>query len=141
MFEKEDLKIAFATSYAFYQKALGYHWNVVGRNFYSDHLLLEKIYTDVYGYIDKFAEIIRSTGEVVPSTFDRLETLSLIKNDNRVLTADAMIFNLNVVNHVLIGNLTTLIPTVEDSDIQNFLQDVLYLHNKIKWMLDSTEQP
>jgi DNA-binding ferritin-like protein len=56
------LKTGFASEYAFLLKSQNYHWNTVGRVFYQDHLLFERIYTEVEEIIDPFAEIFASVG-------------------------------------------------------------------------------
>ncbi len=54
-----QLKIAFASQYAFAIKAQNFHWNVEGSDFYQLHNMFEDIYNEVYGSIDAFAENIR----------------------------------------------------------------------------------
>ena len=54
-----QLKIAFASQYAFALKAQNFHWNVEGSDFYQLHQLFDTIYGEVYGAVDDFAENIR----------------------------------------------------------------------------------
>ena len=42
-----QLKIAFASQYAFALKAQNFHWNVEGSDFYQLHKLFEDIYDEV----------------------------------------------------------------------------------------------
>ena len=49
-------KIAFASQFTFYLKAHFFHWNVEGILFQELNALFEKIYEEVYGSIDDFAE-------------------------------------------------------------------------------------
>ena len=53
---KQAMKVAFASEYAFALKSQNFHWNVEGNDFYELHLLFERIYDEVYGSIDNFAE-------------------------------------------------------------------------------------
>ena len=52
--EKSVLE-AFGTSYAFYVKTAGFHWNVTGTDFFQYHELFGEIYSEVYGSVDTFA--------------------------------------------------------------------------------------
>jgi DNA-binding ferritin-like protein len=42
------------------------HVNIEGRNFYSDHKLLKKMYKELFHDVDKLAELIRAYGEYMP---------------------------------------------------------------------------
>ena len=42
-----QLKIAFASQYAFALKAQNFHWNVEGADFYQLHKLFETIYEEI----------------------------------------------------------------------------------------------
>ena len=55
----ETLKTLLATSYALSIKAQHFHWNVEGPDFPQYHEFFGNYYEEVYGSIDKLAEIIR----------------------------------------------------------------------------------
>ena len=74
------LRTAFASQYAFLIKAQHCHWNVQGRNFYSDHLLFERIYTEVEETIDPLAENLRKSQVMVPAGVETIDDLSVIKD-------------------------------------------------------------
>ena len=64
------LQSAFASEYAYLIKAQNFHWNVTGREFYQDHLLFQRIYEEVEGSLDTFAENLRKSGVMAPAGLD-----------------------------------------------------------------------
>lgn len=63
---KDKLKQVLGTSFAFYIKAAGFHWNIEGPNFPQYHAFLGDLYNEVYGSIDQLAEIIRQLDSYAP---------------------------------------------------------------------------
>lgn len=86
-----QLKIAFASQYAFAIKAQNFHWNVEGPDFYQLHKLFEDIYDEVYGSIDAFAENIRKVKGYAPASLERFSTLSAVDDETSVLDPQAMV--------------------------------------------------
>jgi starvation-inducible DNA-binding protein len=78
--EPKALQSAFASEYAYLVKAQNFHWNVVGREFYADHLLFERLYTEVQENLDAFAENLRKTGTMVPAGLAQLAQLSIVND-------------------------------------------------------------
>ena len=89
-----QLKIAFASQYAFAIKAQNYHWNVEGSDFYQLHNLFEDIYTEVYGAIDAFAENIRKIKAYTPASLYRFSALAAIDDEVEILEPQAMVAEL-----------------------------------------------
>ncbi len=46
------LSVVFANSYTLFIKLQSSHWNFIGSDFYSKHLLFERIYTEIYGTLE-----------------------------------------------------------------------------------------
>ena len=86
-----QLKIAFASQYAFAIKAQNFHWNVEGGDFYQLHNMFEDIYNEVYGTIDAFAENIRKIKSYTPASLYRFSALSAIDDETEVLDPQAMV--------------------------------------------------
>ena len=138
---KLKAKQAFADSYLFYLQAHYYHWNVEGRHFSQDHGLFGKVYEEVYGEMDKFAEEIRTLGTYAPGVFDRFMDLSQIQQEARVVEAEEMYSKLIDSNTKVIEILTELFEMLEDNKLYGFADFVgerIDAHNKHQWMLKST---
>jgi starvation-inducible DNA-binding protein len=138
---KLKAKQAFADSYLFYLQAHYYHWNVEGRHFSQDHELFGKVYEEVYGEMDKFAEEIRTLGTYAPGVFDRFIDLSQIQQEARVVDAEEMYSKLIDSNAKVIEILTELFEMLEANRLHGFADFIggrIDSHNKHQWMLKST---
>ena len=89
-----QLKIAFASQYAFAIKAQNFHWNVEGIDFYQKHKMFQKIYEETYGAVDDFAENIRKIKAYTPASLYRFSALAAIDDEVEVLEPQAMIAEL-----------------------------------------------
>jgi len=89
-----QLKIAFASQYAFAIKAQNYHWNVEGIDFYQKHKMFQKIYEETYGAVDDFAENIRKIKAYTPASLYRFSALSAVDDEVEILDPQAMVAEL-----------------------------------------------
>lgn len=134
-------KIAFATEFSFYLKAHNYHWNVTGADFFEYHELFGKIYEEVYGAIDDFAEKIRSLGSFVPASYTRFSVLTQIEDETEILPQMAMVQQLIEDNQKAIGMLKIVYDLAEansEHGFSNFLAERMDAHKKHGWMLRSS---
>ena len=138
----EDLlKSAFATEFAFYLKAHGFHWNVEGSDFYEYHLIFERIYSEVYGSIDTFAEELRAARIYAPASFTQLDELSLVECQEGVPAAMLMAQELLADSDACAEMFRVAFDAAEsqgDHGLSNFLADRQDAHKKHSWMLRST---
>jgi len=117
------------------------HVNIVGRNFASDHKLLQKVYEDLQEQIDKLAELLRTLGEFMPN--DIYGVL-----DTSEITTDAIEGKADVLISRVYDDLVTLkecyeeLMTVADEEghkeIANYAQDRILALAKHIWMLSAT---
>ncbi len=137
----QALKIAFASEYAFYLKAHYFHWNVEGPNFPQYHDLFGKIYEEVYGSIDTFAEEIRATGAYTPGSFARFSVLSQIDDETEVLDAQSMLIELLKDSDKMSEMFRIVFRAAEElglHGLSDFLASRQDAHAKHSWMLRST---
>ena len=134
-------KQAFADTFLFYLQAHYYHWNVEGRHFSQDHKLLGKIYEEVFGSIDTFAEELRSMGTYAPGVFDRLKELATIQQSDEIPVAEKMMQNLIDSNEKVLKSLDTAFDVLEANHLHgfgDFIAGRIDAHSKHGWMLRST---
>ena len=137
----EELKVAFASTYAFYLKAHYYHWNVEGPDFPQYHEFFGNLYQEVYGAIDKMAEHIRALDAYAPGSFSRLEELSAIKGEDNIIPGLEMASRLLADNDKLVPMLISVMKKAEKVDrygTANFIQDRIEAHRIHSWMLRAT---
>ena len=131
-------KIAFASTFSFYLKAQNFHWNVEGSDFLEYHDLFGKIYEEVYGSIDNFAEKIRSIGTYVPASLSRFNMLTQVEDQIEVISKDQMVLQLAADNEKMVKILKMAYDIAEvhgEHGFSNFLAERMDAHRKHGWML------
>jgi len=138
-----QLKIAFASQYAFAIKAQNYHWNVEGNDFYQLHLLFETIYDEVYGAVDAFAENIRKIKAYTPASLYRFSALTAIDDEVEVLDPSAMVAELLRDAEKMQEIMKVLFTEAENlghHGLSNFLADRQDAFAKHAWFLRATSK-
>jgi len=135
------LKISFASEFSFYLKAQYFHWNVEGENFQQYHELFGKIYEEVYGSIDDFAENIRKAGSYTPGSFERFSMLSKIDDETEIPDARSMT-EILLEDSDRMANIFKLVFDIAERNGEHGLADFLAgrqdAHRKHSWMLRAT---
>lgn len=134
-------KIAFASEFSFYLKAHQFHWNVEGMFFESLHTLFGKIYEEVYGSIDTFAEQIRALGSYMPGSYTRLSMLSKVEDETEILEAKQMVQELLLDNEkmkVILKKLFEMSEAAGEHGFSDFVAGRIDAHAKHGWMLRAT---
>ena len=132
------LKTAFASEYAFALKAQNFHWNVEGPLFGQLHDLFERIYTEVYGSIDTFAEQLRALQMYAPASYSKFSMLSQVKDENEILDFQNMLRELLEDSDRMANIFRITFDMAEqngDHGLSNFLADRQDAHKKHSWML------
>jgi starvation-inducible DNA-binding protein len=136
-------KVGFASTFSFYLKAHNFHWNVVGNDFEQYHGLFGKIYEEVYGTVDNFAENIRKLGTFVPGSYTRFSMLTQIDDETEILPLDQMKSELLADNEKMIGILKLIYQLSEQNQeygFSNYLAERIDAHRKHGWMLTASSQ-
>ena len=136
-----QLKIAFASQYAFAIKTQNYHWNVEGSDFYQLHNLFEDIYNETYGAIDAFAENIRKIKAYTPASLYRFSALTAIDDEVEVLDPSAMVAELLRDAEKMQEIMKVLFKEAEargENGLSNFLADRQDAFAKHAWFLRAT---
>lgn len=132
------LKIAFADTYAFYVKAQNYHWNVEGPMFAMYHDFFGKIYEEVGGAIDQFAEEIRAQNVYAPAAFSRFSELTNIRDEVLIIKPEQMVSTLFSDNTIVLASLQRARDEADkygENGLVNFIEERLDQHKKHAWML------
>lgn len=138
-----QLKIAFASQYAFAIKAQNFHWNVEGSDFYQLHSLFETIYGEVYGAVDAFAENIRKIKAYTPASLERFSALTAISDEVEVLDPQEMVAELLADAEKMQEIMKVLFQEAEargEHGLSNFLADRQDAFAKHAWFLRATSK-
>jgi len=131
---------AFASEYAFALKAQNFHWNAEGASFYQLHLLFERIYEEVYGVVDQFAEELRALQIYAPASLSKFSMLSKVADENEILDQGGMVAEL-LEDSERMANMFKIVFTMAENNgdhgLSNFFADRQDAHKKHSWMLRS----
>ena len=136
----QEMKVCLASTFAFYLKAHGFHWNVEGSNFPQYHEFLGNLWEETFGAVDPLAEHIRTLEAYAPASLSRYMELSIVKDELNIPSAMSMMVKLKDDNAAIIDLLTTtqaLAEKYKKMGIANFLQDRMAAHEKHGWQLRS----
>jgi len=139
----DSMKQLLAETFAMYLKAHSFHWNVTGPDFYQYHAFFKDIYTELWAAVDLIAEEIRQLNEFVPGSLERFSKLAKAAPTASVPTTEIMISSLRSSNNEVRDCLKECYVKAETAKfygLANFLQDRMMAHNKLEWMLSSSER-
>jgi starvation-inducible DNA-binding protein len=136
----QEMKVTLASTFAFYLKAHGFHWNVEGANFPQYHEFLGGVWEEVFGAVDPLAEHLRTLETYAPASFARYVELSIVKDELNIPAAMSMMKKLLTDNTSIIEQLTktqSLAEKQKKMGLANYIQDRIDAHEKHGWMLRS----
>jgi DNA-binding ferritin-like protein len=138
---QNTLQEVFASNFVAYWRSHSAHINIVGRSFYQDHKLLQKVYEYFQDNIDTLGEKLRSIRAYAP---DSISTIL----DNSMIIDVAVVGDADELLQCVLDSLDPLIDqyhelevaadAVDYTDISNFAQDQIAQLSKFRWMLEST---
>ena len=136
----KGLSALLADSFTLYLMTHNFHWNVVGPQFNSLHLMFMGQYTEQWNALDIIAERIRALGPPAPGTYKELIKLASIKEVDGVPKANDMIRHLVAAQEATARTARKLFDVVEaanDQPTADLLTQRLEVHEKTAWMLRS----
>lgn len=138
---QEYLRQIFNDNFVAYYRSHVAHVNITGRNFYSDHKLLQKIYESLQEQIDTIAELLRTLDEFMPIEIQDVLNQSHISTGQIDGDSDHLIASIMDDLDHLKAEYETLVRYSEDEghdEIANYAQDRILTLAKQIWMLRST---
>jgi DNA-binding ferritin-like protein len=141
MTTQSQLQQVFANNFMAYYRTHVSHVNIQGRNFYSDHKLLGKIYADLQDQTDTIAELLRTVEEFMPASLAEIVESSQITDMPVVGDADTLLEDVRADLVQLKGDHEELMQVAEEDghkEIANYAQDRILQLARYIWMLDST---
>jgi starvation-inducible DNA-binding protein len=137
----EALQQIFRDNFVAYFRSHVAHVNIVGRNFASDHKLLQKTYEDLQGQIDTLGELLRTLKEYMPCDMQEVLTLSHLETDAIEGTSIELIELVTEDLEHLVAEHRELISIAEEEgeqQIANYAQDRVLALEKHIWMQRAT---
>ena len=139
-----SLQDLLADTTAFYLKAHGAHWNVIGEEFQQYHELFGEIYEDVQNAIDPTAELLRKLN--APALADINEIASRaqgepVADDNDPESLAEAVYAANETVLDCIGRAIAESAKLNQQGILNFLAERQDMHQKWSWQLRASLAP
>jgi starvation-inducible DNA-binding protein len=136
----DNLKVLLGSTFAFYVKIHGFHFNIEGDNFPQYHEFLGDFYTEVYGSIDPIGEYIRTLDSYTPGSLTAYAELTIIQDKLKIPRAELMFAESLQDCMKMIALVVTMfdIATEErQQGIANFMAELQDLYAKKAWMIRS----
>lgn len=137
----EQLIQTFNDNFVAYYRSHVAHVNITGRNFRSDHKLLEGVYTRRQDQIDRLAELIRTLDGFMPDEIQDVLNRSGVPTTAIFGDSDTLLTEVKNDLESLKGEYETLMATAEaegHEEIANYAQDQILDLAKSIWMLNAT---
>jgi len=137
----EQLTQVFYNNFVAYFRSHAAHVNITGRNFRSDHKLLQGVYERRQEQIDKIGEILRTMQEYMPCNIQDVIDASAIPTDAIEGNADTLLETVMMDLEHLLDDYKALIVIADSEgleEISNYGQDQALDLEKSIWMLRST---
>jgi DNA-binding ferritin-like protein len=137
----EQLTQIFKDNFVAYYRSHVAHANITGRNFRSDHKLLQGVYERRQAQIDVLGELLRTLKEYMPCDLSEVIADSQIGTDVLEGDADFLLECIKEDLEFLCNEYRELIVIAEEeeqSQIANYAQEQVLDLDKSIWMLDST---
>lgn len=137
----EQLTQIFKDNFVAYYRSHVAHANITGRNFRSDHKLLQGVYERRQAQIDIIGELLRTLKEYMPCDLGEVIAESQIGTDVLEGDADFLLECIKEDLEFLCNEYRELIVIAEEeeqSQIANYAQEQVLDLDKSIWMLEST---
>ena len=137
----EQLNQVFCDNFVTYYRSHVAHVNIMGRNFRSDHKLLQGVYERRQAQIDVIAELIRTLQEFMPCCLTDIMAASEITDEPIEGDADELLNAVRDDLEQLKGCYEELMAVADSEgheEISNYAQDQILDIAKSIWMLSST---
>ena len=129
-----------ADSYTLYLKTHNYHWNVMGPQFNTLHLMFEGQYTELATAVDEIAERIRALGVKAPGSYREYAGLTEVEEGDGSESAEEMIRQLAIGQETVVRTARAIFPAADaanDEPTADLLTQRMQIHEKNAWMLRS----
>jgi DNA-binding ferritin-like protein len=137
----EQLTQIFKDNFVAYFRSHVAHANITGRNFRSDHKLLQGVYERRQAQIDIIGELLRTLGDFMPCDLAEVIGESQIASDELAGDSDFLLECIKEDLEFLADEYRELVIIAEledQSQISNYAQDQILDLTKSIWMITST---
>lgn len=121
----------------FYQNVRGYHWNIIGENFFDLHVKFEELYTDLIEKIDDIAERIRELDNFPNHNYSHYLIVSEIKESEQIKDGDKCVEGILQGFKILISKqrkIAEIANEICDDGTNDLMNNNIKEQEKLVWM-------
>ena len=136
----EALSNVLADTFTLYLKTHNFHWNVVGPQFHTLHLMFEEQYNELWLAGDAIAERIRAIGCTAPGSYREFSKRTYLQEPEAGLSATEMVAELlrdHETSARTARRALSLARAAVDAPTEDLLTQRLIAHERAAWMLRS----
>lgn len=136
----EELNVLLADYNIYYQNLRGFHWNVLGKNFFDLHEKFEELYTDARIKIDEIAERILTLRHHPQSRFTEYFKLSKVKETSSLISDQKMVEHILTNHESILKQMNKVIKKADEAGDEgtiDMMGGYIASLEKVSWMLDA----
>ncbi len=136
----KELNILLANYHLSYQNLRGFHWNILGQNFFDLHVKFEGLYTDAQVKIDEIAERILTLRYHPISLYSNYLKLASIKEVSPLISDVEMVKAILQDHKILLQQMNTVVEKADsagDEGTIDMMGGYIAELQKASWMLDA----
>ncbi len=135
-----ELNILLADYNLYYQKLRGFHWNILGKNFFELHEKFEELYNDAKVKIDEIAERILTLQHHPVSQFKEYIEMATIEEVTPLLKDTEMVRELLTDHKKLLTQMRVVLTHADEAGDEGTIDMIgAYIREleKLSWMLNA----
>ncbi len=136
----EELNILLADYHVYYQNLRGFHWNVLGKNFFDLHEKFEELYTDARIKVDEIAERILTLRHHPESQFSSYLKIASVTEVSSMISDQEMVNHILNNHEIILKQLSKVVKKAEAAGDEGTIDMIgAYIGNleKVSWMLNA----
>lgn len=137
----EKLNVYLSNVQIAYMNVRGYHWNIVGKQFFQLHGKFEEVYNGLNEMADEIAERILMLGGTPIHAFSKYIKMASIKEKENISSAEGTVKELLNETLELLKNEREIVELAADNGDEGtvgLISGYIEHHEKLIWMLNAT---
>ncbi len=135
-----ELNTLLADYNIYYQNLRGFHWNVLGKNFFDLHEKFEELYTDARIKIDEIAERILTLRHHPESRFTEYLKLSKVEETSSLISDTKMVEHILTNHEYILKQMNKVVKKADEAGDEgtiDMMGGYIASLEKVSWMLDA----
>ncbi len=136
----DELNTLLADYHIYYQNLRGFHWNVLGKNFFDLHEKFEELYIDARDKIDEIAERILTLRHHPKSRFTDYFKIAAVEEVDPLISDKQMVDYILSNHEKILKQMGKVVKKADDAGDEgtiDLMGGYIAALEKVSWMLDA----